>query len=60
MPDRSMPRYTVRAQGTAGLYCVWDSERNAVAASPDGDRRYHDLALQEAFAAIDVLAGETE
>lgn len=60
MPDYSTPRYTVRAQATGGLYCVWDSESNTVAASPNGVRRYHDLPLQEAFDAIDDLAGETE
>jgi hypothetical protein len=60
MPDYSGPRYTVRAQATGGLYCVWDSERSAVATSPSGVRRYHDLPLQEAFDAIDDLARETE
>jgi len=60
MPDHSPPRYTVRAQAPAGLYCIWDSERNTVATSPNGDRRYHDLPLQEAFDAIEGLAGETE
>jgi hypothetical protein len=61
MAGGSMPRYTVRARPSgAGHYCVWDAEKNAIASSPDGNRPYDDLRLQEAFDAIDMLAERDE
>jgi hypothetical protein len=57
----SMPRYTVRALPSGGgHYCIWDAEKNAVASSPNGNRQYDDLRLQEAFDVIDELAEQTE
>jgi hypothetical protein len=59
MPASSTPsRYTVRALDAPDHYCVWDNERNALATSPNGDRRYHDLSFAEAFRAFDQLSGQ--
>jgi hypothetical protein len=53
-------RYSIRANPSGGRYCVWDSEKNAIASSPDGARQYVDLHLQEAFDLIDQLVEQAD
>jgi hypothetical protein len=55
-----IPRFTVRATPSNGRYCVWDTEKDALAGSPDGSRQYDDLHLQEAFDVIDQLSGQDD
>jgi hypothetical protein len=46
------PRYTVRTQADARYYCVWDNEKNRVAAyteEPHTARAYIDLAFEFAL-----------
>ena len=54
------PRYSIRATPSGGRYCVWDSEKNVIASSPDGARQYVDLHLQEAFDLIDQLVEQAD
>jgi|HubBroStandDraft_4_1064222.scaffolds.fasta_scaffold687994_2 hypothetical protein len=53
------PRYSVRATGQ-GRYCVWDTEKDAIARSPDGSLQYADLSLQLAFDVIDQLTEQDD
>ena len=53
------PRYSIRATGQ-GRYCVWDTEKDAIARSPDGSLQYADLSLQRAYDVIDQLTEQDD
>jgi hypothetical protein len=47
-------RYIIQAH-PGGRYSIWDSEKNVVATSPNGDRQYDNLGMNEAFDLRDKL-----